>query len=190
MDGPSLGATSDPAWEDRGQQDKEGGRAIVAGREEPPEGDDGHPSLHTFGEKLNYLFRHVHPSERGEYSYREVAGGIEQAGGPTISPTYLMYLRKGQRTNPSLQHVEAIATFFGVPPAYFLDEATTGRVAGEVELVAALQDAGLREVALRMADLSAEGLAAIKDMVDQVRRAEGKDVASEPADPDSPGTHQ
>lgn len=131
------------------------------------------PAPRTLAEKLDYLFRQVHPRGRGEFSYREVASGIEKAGGATASPTYLMYLRKGQRTNPSLQHLEALAAFFGVPPAYFLDEETARRVTQELELLAALRDSDVRAVALRMASLSPEGVAAVTRMVEEVRRSEG-----------------
>lgn len=143
-------------------------------------GEEALPKLSSFAEKLDYLFKHMHPRGRGEYSYREVAGGIERAGGPTISPTYLMYLRKGERTNPSLHHLEAIATFFGVSPAYFLDDEAAERVAQEVRLLAALRDAGVRQVALRASELSTEGLAAITRMVEEVHRREGKQSSKRP----------
>jgi transcriptional regulator with XRE-family HTH domain len=143
--------------------------------------------LRSLAAKLDYLFRHVHRRDGGEYSYRQVAGGIERAGGPTISPTYVMYLRKGERTNPTVQHLEAIATFFGVPLAYFLDDETTDRVARELELFAAFRDSGVRDLARRASDLSPEGLAAVTHMLDEVRRAEGKDS---PGHSSSRGRHR
>lgn len=126
----------------------------------------------TLAEKLDFLFRQAHGRGKGELSYRQVAGGIARAGGPRISPTYLMYLRKGERVNPSMQHVAAIAAFFGVPATYFLDDKVTKQMAEEVELIAVLRDAGVRTVALQMAELSAEGLAVVTKVVEQVRRAE------------------
>ena len=134
--------------------------------------DDGTAPPRTLAEKLDLLFRRVHGRGRGEFSYREVAAGIERAGGPTVSPTYLMYLRKGQRTNPSLQHLEALSAFFGVPTAYFLDDDTAERVTEELELLAALRDSDVRAVALRLGDLSADGLALVRQLVDEVRRNE------------------
>lgn len=136
----------------------------------------------TLAEKIDYLFRQVHGRDRAEVSYREVAAGIESAGGPTISPTYLMYLRKGQRTNPSLQHLEAIAGYFGVPTSYFLDQEATARVTQELELLAALRDAGVRSVAMRLADLSPEDLAAVAGIVEELRRGETK--AEDAPDPE------
>ncbi|WP_331273032.1 helix-turn-helix domain-containing protein [Motilibacter deserti] len=136
------------------------------------DGTSACPEPRTLAQKLDYLFRQVHPRDRGEYSLREVAAGIERAGGPTISPTYLMYLRKGQRTNPTMQHLEAIARFFGVPMAYFLDDATAAQVTDELDLVAALRDEDVRAVALHVAELSPEGRAAVARMVEQIRQDE------------------
>lgn len=39
----------------------------------------------TLAEKLDHLFRTVHPRGRGKYSYAEVAEGIRSRGGPTVS---------------------------------------------------------------------------------------------------------
>lgn len=153
--------------------------AAKGDRDEGRAGD--RPALRSLAAKLDYLFRQVHPRDRGEYSYRQVAGGIEQAGGPTISPTYVMYLRKGERTNPTVQHLEAIAKFFGVPLSYFLDDETTERVARELELFAAFRDSGVRDLALRASDLSPEGLATLTRMLDEVRRAERKDSPGRPS---------
>src|SRR2546429_9435064 len=41
----------------------------------------------TLAEKLDYLFRTVHPPSRREYSSEEVAEDIRARGGPTISAT-------------------------------------------------------------------------------------------------------
>lgn len=134
---------------------------------------DGRPHPgYSLASKLDYLFRQVHPRGRGEFSYREVAAGIERAGGPTVSASYLMYLRKGERTNPSLQHLEALAAFFGVPAAYFLDDATTADVVRQLDLLGVLRDAGVQSVALRMAELSPDGIAAVTRMVEEIRQAE------------------
>jgi transcriptional regulator with XRE-family HTH domain len=137
------------------------------------------PPLGTLAAKLDYLFRQVHPRGRGELSYREVASGVEAAGGPTISPTYIMYLRKGERTNPTLQHLEALARFFGVPTAYFLDDETAARTAEELDIVAALRDKDVRALALHVSELSPEGRAAVSRMVEQLREQERGPVDNE-----------
>jgi transcriptional regulator with XRE-family HTH domain len=63
-------------------------------------------------------------------------------------------LRTGQRDNPTLRHIEALAKFFGVPAAYFLDEDRASEVAEQLELLAAARDADIREIMMRSNDLS------------------------------------
>ena len=41
----------------------------------------------TLAQKIDRLFRTVHPRDRGEYSFEEVAEAIRARGGPTISAT-------------------------------------------------------------------------------------------------------
>jgi len=136
--------------------------------------------------KVDRLFRTIHPAGRGEYSFEEVAEAIRRQGGPTISATYLWQLRRGLRDNPTKKHIEALADFFGVPPAYFFDDEAMARVDAELELLTALRDGGVRQVALRAAGLSAASLDAIRDMVERVRQLEGlPDGAPPPPSPDN-----
>ena len=137
------------------------------------------PRPGSLAAKIDHLFRTVRPRDR-EFSYEEVATAVREAGGPTISGTYIAMLRKGVRDNPTLRHLEALARFFGVPAAYFHDDEVTRRIDSELELLAALRDAGVKSIALRAAGLSPEGLAAIRGMVDHVRRVEGLPDDSEP----------
>ena len=127
----------------------------------------------TLAEKVNYLFQTIYPSGRGEYSNEEVASGIRSRGGPTISATYLWQLRKGIRENPTKKHLEALADFFGVPPAYFFDDEVTKRIDAELNLLAALRDSSVRQIALRAFGLSPESLSKIAQMVEWVRDLEG-----------------
>ncbi len=127
----------------------------------------------TLADKLDRLFRTIHPAGRGEFTPDEVAAAIRERGGPTISGTYIYMLRKGQRDNPTKKHLEALATFFGVPPTYFFDEATAARVAAELDLLVALRDAPVREIALRATGLSPRSLATLREVVERVRELEG-----------------
>lgn len=145
-------------------------------------GQGSAPRLTTFAQKLDYLFRTVHPRDGREFSYRDVASGIERAGDAPVSATYLMYLRKGERANPTLQHVQAIARFFKVPVAYFIDDGVASRIVTELDVVAALRDADVRSLALRVSELSPDGLAVVTRMVEEVRAAEG--LASAPVEKD------
>jgi transcriptional regulator with XRE-family HTH domain len=127
----------------------------------------------TLAEKLNHLFETVHPPGRPEFSSEDVAEGIRVRGGPTISATYIWQLRKGLRDNPTKKHLEALAEYFGVTPAYFFDEEAAERIEAELELLAALRDAPVRHIALRASGLSPQSLRAIAEMIDRVRELEG-----------------
>lgn len=131
------------------------------------------PGRRTLAEKLDHLFRTVHSGSRGEFSFDEVARAVQARGGPTISATYLWQLRKGLRDNPTKKHLEALADFFGVPPAYFFDDAAAARIDAELDLLAAMRDASVKRIALRAAGLSPESLGAIAEMIERVRQLEG-----------------
>lgn len=130
------------------------------------------PPRRTLAEKVDRLFSQVRPT-KGEYSYEHVASTIRAGGGPTISATYLWQLRKGLRDNPTLKHLEALSTFFGVPAAYFFDDEAAARVDAELSLLATIRDASVRHVALRASGLSPESLDTIADMIERVRKLEG-----------------
>lgn len=125
----------------------------------------------TLAEKLDHLFRTAHPPHRGEYSLHEAAEAILRRGGPTISANYLWLLRKGLRDNPTKKHLEALADLFGVSPLYFFDDEVAAQT--DVQLLVALRDARVRQLALRAASLSSETLQAIADMVERARLIEG-----------------
>ncbi|MFI5778862.1 XRE family transcriptional regulator [Nocardia sp. NPDC051570] len=136
--------------------------------------DKSRGELATLAGRLNYLFDTVHPPNRGPYSNDEVADAISQQGGATISATYLWLLRKGQRDNPTMKHVEALAEFFGVPPAYFFgDNNTVMRVAGDLHLLHALKDIGAQQVALRANGMSPSSISSILEVMERVRELEG-----------------
>jgi len=134
--------------------------------------------------KVDHLFRTVRPRAGREYSFEEVAESLRAKGGPTISATYIWQLRKGLRDNPTKRHLEALAEFFGVPPAYFFDDEETARIDAELGLLTALRDAPVRQIALRANGLSPKSLEAIAEMVERVRELEG---LPQP-DPQTPGS--
>jgi transcriptional regulator with XRE-family HTH domain len=131
----------------------------------------------TLADKVNHLFQTVHPAGRGPYSNDEVATAIRDRGGPSISATYVWLLRKGERDNPTLKHLEALAEFFGVPPAYFFDDSATTRIDAELEMLSAMRDAGVSALALRMAGLSERSLQPIAEVIERVRELEGLKTA-------------
>ncbi|MCX4673519.1 helix-turn-helix domain-containing protein [Streptomyces sp. NBC_01381] len=130
------------------------------------------PAGHTLASKLEHLFRTVVPPGRGPYGTEEVAQAIT-ASGVSISSSYVWLLRKGQRDNPTMRHLQGIADFFGVPAAYFFDEQVAADVSADLGLLVALKDTGVQSVALRAAGLSSKSLHSISEVIERVRELEG-----------------
>jgi transcriptional regulator with XRE-family HTH domain len=122
--------------------------------------------------KIDKLFQVVRKPNREQYSHDEVAKACREATGESFSTTYLWQLRTGRRDNPTKRHLEALAQFFQVSPAYFFDDEQSAKIAEELELLGALRDAGVRNVALRAVTLSPAGLDTISDMIDAIARRE------------------
>lgn len=139
---------------------------------------DGPPRDGLLADRLDRLFRTIHPKDRGPYTPAEVAEEINKvAGERVISSTYIWQLRTGRRDNPTQKHLSALAAFFGVSPMYFFDVTETDRDAVGPDLVAALKDDDVREMALRAAGLSERSLRAIRDMIESARVVEGLPTA-------------
>ncbi|WIX78928.1 helix-turn-helix domain-containing protein [Amycolatopsis carbonis] len=130
------------------------------------------PDRSSLADKIDQLFHVVRRPDREQYSHEEVARACREATGESFSTTYLWQLRTGRRDNPTKRHLEALAQFFGVPPAYFFDDEQSVKIADELALLGALRDAGVRDVALRAITLSPDGLDTISDMIDAIARRE------------------
>lgn len=140
----------------------------------------------TLAQKIDHLFKTVHPKDRGEFTHREVAQAIEQQGGPTVSATYIWQLRKGARDNPTRAHIEALSKFFHVPVTYFFNDEEAAEIDQELAALKILRDSGVRRVAFRSSDLSPGGIEAIARMIEHVRAVEG--LPTEGAEHPRPGS--
>ncbi len=127
----------------------------------------------SLAHKLNRLFATIHPAGRGEYSPEEVSKAISDKGEGTISPAYIYLLRKGERDNPTKRHLELLAEFFGVTPAYFFDDEAAERIDQQLELLAVFRDGDIRRLAARASGLSPKSLGGILRMIDAAREIEG-----------------
>jgi hypothetical protein len=67
-----------------------------------------------------------------------------------------------------VQHLTGLATFFGVPVAYFLDDAEARKIDGQLALLSSLRDAQVTEIALRAADVSPSSRDTIGELVRKV----------------------
>jgi transcriptional regulator with XRE-family HTH domain len=117
----------------------------------------------TLAEKINRLFETIHPPDRGPWSNQEVERWLaeraaEDGDGLTISANYLLLLRNGQRDNPTMRNVQAMAKFFQVDPGYFLrDDTDTEQTYTDLQLLGAIRDnEHVKSIALRAFDLDPE----------------------------------
>ena len=120
--------------------------------------------------RLDHLFRTVHPATRKAFTPAEVAAAMNEAAGERVtSGTYLWQLRTGRKDNPTYKVLIGLAGFFGVSPTYFFEDAAVERGALPPEVVAALQDDAVRDIALRAAGLSERSLQVIAETVGLAR---------------------
>jgi transcriptional regulator with XRE-family HTH domain len=129
----------------------------------------------SIAEKLDRLFRQVRPAGQAEPSYMAVAEAIRSRQGVPISHTYIWQLRTGRRDNPTVAHLTALATYFGVPVAYFLDDEQTRRIDAQLELLETIRAAGVTEIALRAADVSPRGRETISELIRKVWESEQRE---------------
>jgi transcriptional regulator with XRE-family HTH domain len=97
------------------------------------------------------------------------------------SRTTVWKLRTGQETNPKIETLEALARFFGVRVSYFLDEDNAARADEQLDSLAAAQRLqqvaeahGVRSINARLGNLSAESLAAVAHLIEQLGESEGR----------------
>jgi transcriptional regulator with XRE-family HTH domain len=131
------------------------------------------PPTAQFQARLEHLFQTIRAPDGGEYTYRQVADGIEELVGYKTSPSYLQVLRTGVKVNPSIKHLHGLCAFFGVPIDYFFDEEVARRFDAQLELAAALRDPAVRDLATRAVGLSGKALAPLTAMVEHARQLEG-----------------
>jgi transcriptional regulator with XRE-family HTH domain len=124
----------------------------------------------TFAARLNRLFDTVYPPGRGPHTSAEVIAALK-AEGITMSAPYLSQLRSGNRTNPSVATMAALANYFRIKPAYFTDD----KLDKELTWLASMRDEGVRRIAARTVGLSPEAQQDLVQKVDELRRQEHLD---------------
>jgi len=91
------------------------------------------------------------------------------ARGQSVTKAYILHLKAGQRTEPRLSLVEALADVFRVPVAYFTAD-YAGRVTSDLlPVLVAMHDPGVRRLLGRLdgADLAALSEPPLSDLVDE-----------------------
>ena len=127
----------------------------------------------SFADRLNELFEPQRDPEGKSGTNVAVAKAMHRIGFPG-APGYLSQLRNGQRENPTLAYVKALAEVFGVPLAYFTENTEeAARLREDYATLAALQSSGFAGLALRAKDLDEESLRSIEVIMDAVRKLKG-----------------
>lgn len=125
----------------------------------------------TFAVRLNRLFDVVYPPGRGPHTSAEVIAALK-AEGITMSAPYLSQLRSGNRTNPSVATMAALANFFRIKPAFFTDDDYYAKLDSELSWLDSLRDAGVRRIATNAVGLSLESQQDVLERIDELRRKE------------------
>lgn len=127
----------------------------------------------SFASRLNQLFDSLRDSEGKPWTNVAVAKAMREVGFPG-APGYLSQLRNGQRDNPTLSYVKALATVLGVSVSYFADDpADAQRLRDDRAVAAATRDERIEGIAMRARGLDAESLRTIEEILDSVRKLKG-----------------
>ena len=141
-------------------------------------GGEGRPVLRTLADKVNWLIEQAHPAGRGPLSNAEVCFMIHKVTGEEISVTTLWKLRNGQQKNPQLRVIQALATTFGVNPAFFFDDYDEEKLAllqDQVELLALVRDAGITSAELRaLLGMDTEARKTVAGLIQRATRTEAQ----------------
>lgn len=144
--------------------------------DEPGQDSAGRQPLRTLADKVNWIIEQAHPAGRGPLSNAEVTFLIHKVTGDEISVTTLWKLRNGQQTNPQLRVLQALATTFGVTPAFFFDDYDEEKLRllqDQVELIALVRDAGITSAQFRtILGLDDAGRETVAGLIRRVARTE------------------
>ena len=136
-------------------------------------------------QRLDTLFRTVHPPGKKEYSNDAVAEAIRAAGVPRVSGAYLQQLRNGVKDNPSTRLLEALAAFFGVETAYFFHDEEAAQVDLGVAVLTRLVEVDAFDIAARLPDLPADSRELVRQLVHHLAQLKGLPTAA--SDPRATG---
>lgn len=125
----------------------------------------------SLAERVDYLFVTVRRPDGREHTYDEVEAGT----GGRVSRSYVWKLRKGRNRNPSLEVVDALAEFFGVPVGYFFGEdlAHDSESHAVAALAALIRDDDARRLLEGSRGLSPAAMGALLTMMDHLRGLDG-----------------
>lgn len=122
--------------------------------------------------KINELFDTMHKKNKAQLSNYAAAKGIEELTKVSITPQYLSQIRAGEKTNISVVKLRAIAEYFGIPASYLIESGTDERIKSQLEMLRVFRDAGVVDIATRVAGLSPQALVNVAAIADGLRALE------------------
>ena len=135
----------------------------------------------SLAQKLDHLFRTVHPAGCGPYTYQEVSQALDSwapDGQPGLSGSAIQQLRTGTKTNPTMRTIESLARFFGVGPEYFFADGPPPLA--DPVLQAAVNVPQVRDLAVAAAALSTESRDVVLAMAVRLCELEGLPITLRP----------
>ncbi|MGI5255759.1 hypothetical protein [Streptomyces angustmyceticus] len=150
----------------------------------PPPPPPRRPPARRIDQRLTALITALYPDERKRPGYAKLAKDIRETTGGAISGTYLWELTTGRKGNVTVEQLDVLAQYFGVPSEYFLNDDVADRVNTQLRLLAALRDTKVRNLALRAEGLSPQSLDALLTMVNEARRLQNLPNVEDCADTD------
>lgn len=130
------------------------------------------PDNGELASRLSKLFEVMRKAGTAPLSNAAAAAAITKKTGVSISPAYLWQLRSGVKRNPTVAHLRAIAEFFGVPASYLIDRNTDPAIEAQLNLLQALRDNGVRDLAARASGLTPQALKSLAAIIDHLRELE------------------
>lgn len=141
----------------------------------------------TFAAKLATLRDTIRRPDGKRYTLDQIAAACRDYTGDTFSKQYVSDLLSGKYTAPTQPKIEALANFFGVPAAYFFNDALSVQMQEDLRLGAAIRVAGVRGLAARMLEFDSASRETLTRMLEKI--AESEDVAR-PGDVPEDGPEQ
>lgn len=137
-------------------------------------GTDDQERCPPFKERLNRLFDTIRPDGgQDPFTNKELAEKVGR------TPTYIGYLRSGERDDPGIRTVARIEDFFGVPSGYLTldDPDFVNRVNRQLDILGSLREEGVLQFAMDAAKIKTPtGRKMLEDMVAAVLTLESRTV--------------
>jgi transcriptional regulator with XRE-family HTH domain len=134
----------------------------------------------SFAHRLRTLRETIRRPDGSRYSLEDMAAGVREYTGDSCSKQYVSLLLSGKSEAPSQLKIEGLASFFGVPAAYFFDDRLSKQMQEDLRLGAAMREAGIRGVAARMLTEPA-----LREAVLEAAKRIQDTQSSDPSDPES-----